>query len=151
MRKLRSRGKLPWKGKVLKGGEGKVKKSVQEDTSLHSQKRYKTKFTDHQVRELQDFFEENAYPKNDDLEHLANVLGLTQRVIVVWFQNARQKVKKIYKNQHPPGNTRSVEKKAREKRPLDPQDGVEESLESYLLVEVEDEIRPEEETSPKPR
>ena len=146
MRKLRTRRKFPRKGKVLKGGEGKVKKSVQQDTSVHSQKRYKTKFTDHQVRELQDFFEENAYPNDDDLEHLAVVLGLTQRVVIVWFQNARQKVKKTYKNQHPPGNMRIVEKKGR-----DPRDEVEESLETHLLVEVEDQIQPKEETAPRHR
>ena len=50
---------------------------------------------------LQEFFENNAYPKDDDLEYLSKLLGLSPRVIVVWFQNARQKARKIYENQPP--------------------------------------------------
>ena len=34
-----------------------------------------------------------AYPKDDDLEMLSKKLQLSPRVIVVWFQNARQKVR----------------------------------------------------------
>ncbi|KAJ1358419.1 hypothetical protein KIN20_016841 [Parelaphostrongylus tenuis] len=41
----------------------------------------------------------NAYPKDDDLEVLSKKLQLSPRVIVVWFQNARQKARKIYENQ----------------------------------------------------
>jgi len=50
---------------------------------------------------LQEFFENNAYPKDDDLEYLSKLLGLSPRVIVVWFQNARQKARKVYENQPP--------------------------------------------------
>lgn len=60
----------------------------------------RTRFTDFQIKTLQDYFEQNAYPKDDELEHLSKVLGLSARVIVVWFQNARQKARKIYEN-HP--------------------------------------------------
>lgn len=59
----------------------------------------RTRFTEWQVKTLQDFFEKNAYPKDDDLEVLSNKLNLSPRVIVVWFQNARQKARKIYENQ----------------------------------------------------
>ncbi|KAH9488881.1 hypothetical protein Btru_041528, partial [Bulinus truncatus] len=59
----------------------------------------RTRFTDFQIKTLQDYFERNAYPKDDELEHLSKVLGLSARVIVVWFQNARQKARKIYENQ----------------------------------------------------
>lgn len=59
----------------------------------------RTRFTDEQVRTLQEFFEQNAYPKDDDLEHLSKRLYLSPRVIVVWFQNARQKARKLYENQ----------------------------------------------------
>ena len=59
----------------------------------------RTRFTDYQVRVLQEYFEQNAYPKDDELEHLSKLLKLSPRVIVVWFQNARQKARKIYENQ----------------------------------------------------
>ncbi|XP_055892628.1 zinc finger homeobox protein 4-like isoform X3 [Biomphalaria glabrata] len=59
----------------------------------------RTRFTDFQIKTLQDYFERNAYPKDDELEHLSKILGLSARVIVVWFQNARQKARKIYENQ----------------------------------------------------
>lgn len=58
----------------------------------------RTRFTEWQVKTLQEFFEKNAYPKDDDLEVLSNKLNLSPRVIVVWFQNARQKARKIYEN-----------------------------------------------------
>ncbi|ESO82858.1 hypothetical protein LOTGIDRAFT_91252, partial [Lottia gigantea] len=59
----------------------------------------RTRFTDYQIKMLQDYFEQNAYPKDDELEHLSKMLSLSPRVIVVWFQNARQKARKIYENQ----------------------------------------------------
>lgn len=59
----------------------------------------RTRFTDFQLRTLQNFFDRQAYPKDDDLEMLSKKLGLSPRVIVVWFQNARQKARKIYENQ----------------------------------------------------
>lgn len=52
----------------------------------------RTRFTDLQLKTLQDFFDKQAYPKDDDLEMLSKKLSLSPRVIVVWFQNARQKV-----------------------------------------------------------
>ncbi|XP_070574192.1 zinc finger homeobox protein 3-like [Ptychodera flava] len=61
----------------------------------------RTRFTDYQIKVLQEFFENNAYPKDDDLEHLSKLLGLSPRVIVVWFQNARQKARKMFENQPP--------------------------------------------------
>lgn len=61
----------------------------------------RTRFTDYQIKVLQEFFETNAYPKDDDLEYLSKLLSLSPRVIVVWFQNARQKARKVYENQPP--------------------------------------------------
>lgn len=61
----------------------------------------RTRFTDYQIKVLQEFFENNAYPKDDDLEYLSKLLALSPRVIVVWFQNARQKARKVYENQPP--------------------------------------------------
>ncbi|XP_692222.4 zinc finger homeobox protein 3 [Danio rerio] len=59
----------------------------------------RTRFNDYQLRVLQDFFDANAYPKDDEFEQLSNLLNLSTRVIVVWFQNARQKARKNYENQ----------------------------------------------------
>ncbi|XP_067276083.1 zinc finger homeobox protein 3 [Pseudorasbora parva] len=59
----------------------------------------RTRFNDYQLRLLQDFFDANAYPKDDEFEQLSNLLNLSTRVIVVWFQNARQKARKNYENQ----------------------------------------------------
>ena len=67
--------------------------------SPNSKRANRTRFTDYQIKVLQEFFENNAYPKDDDLEYLSKLLALSPRVIVVWFQNARQKARKIYENQ----------------------------------------------------
>ncbi|XP_076449499.1 zinc finger homeobox protein 3-like [Babylonia areolata] len=61
----------------------------------------RTRFTDYQVKVLQEYFEQNAYPKDDELEQLSKILSLNPRVIVVWFQNARQKARKVYEHQPP--------------------------------------------------
>ena len=63
--------------------------------SPNSKRANRTRFTDYQIKVLQEFFENNAYPKDDDLEYLSKLLALSPRVIVVWFQNARQKVKML--------------------------------------------------------
>ncbi|XP_008564823.1 PREDICTED: zinc finger homeobox protein 2 [Galeopterus variegatus] len=54
----------------------------------------RTKFTEFQTQALQSFFETSAYPKDGEVEQLASLLGLASRVVVVWFQNARQKARK---------------------------------------------------------
>ncbi|XP_041375246.1 zinc finger homeobox protein 3-like [Gigantopelta aegis] len=64
-----------------------------------SKRANRTRFTDYQIKMLQDYFDQNAYPKDDELDHLSKMLNLSPRVIVVWFQNARQKVRKVYENQ----------------------------------------------------
>merc|ERR1712223_1429988 len=66
---------------------------------IHGKRANRTRFSDYQVKVLQEFFDKNAYPKDDDLEYLSKLLGLTPRVVVVWFQNARQKARKAYENQ----------------------------------------------------
>lgn len=54
----------------------------------------RTRFSNQQIQVLQEFFDRNPYPKDDEVESLSRVLGLGIRVIVVWFQNARQRVRK---------------------------------------------------------
>ena len=73
----------------------------QQGSSHQGKRANRTRFTDYQIKVLQEFFENNAYPKDDDLEYLSKLLSLSPRVIVVWFQNARQKARKIYENQPP--------------------------------------------------
>ncbi|KAL1517789.1 hypothetical protein ABEB36_001512 [Hypothenemus hampei] len=73
--------------------------SSQGSTGSTGKRANRTRFTDYQIKVLQEFFENNAYPKDDDLEYLSKLLNLSPRVIVVWFQNARQKARKVYENQ----------------------------------------------------
>ncbi|QQP37151.1 Uncharacterized protein FKW44_017338, partial [Caligus rogercresseyi] len=82
------------------GGMSDVK-SGSRSRSPSGKRANRTRFTDYQIKVLQEFFENNAYPKDDDLEYLSKLLSLSPRVIVVWFQNARQKARKIYENQPP--------------------------------------------------
>ncbi|XP_060066418.1 zinc finger homeobox protein 4-like [Ylistrum balloti] len=80
-----------------------------ESSPSYSKRANRTRFSDYQVKVLQEYFEQNAYPKDDELDHLSNMLNLSPRVIVVWFQNARQKARKIYENQPPSGGDSSQE------------------------------------------
>ncbi|XP_075425198.1 zinc finger homeobox protein 2 isoform X2 [Ascaphus truei] len=54
----------------------------------------RTKFSDFQTQALSSFFESSAYPRDNEVENLSVLLGLSSRVVVVWFQNARQKARK---------------------------------------------------------
>ncbi|VDO13025.1 unnamed protein product [Brugia timori] len=74
-------------------------KDLPSANSVTGRRANRTRFTDYQLRTLQQFFDKQAYPKDDDLEVLSKKLQLSPRVIVVWFQNARQKARKIYENQ----------------------------------------------------
>ena len=80
-------------------GSGQRLSPGQDLSGIHGKRANRTRFSDYQVKVLQEFFEKNAYPKDDDLEYLSKLLNLTPRVIVVWFQNARQKARKAYENQ----------------------------------------------------
>lgn len=86
---------------ALSGGGGNSNGSNSSGGSTSGKRANRTRFTDYQIKVLQEFFENNAYPKDDDLEYLSKLLSLSPRVIVVWFQNARQKARKVYENQPP--------------------------------------------------
>lgn len=86
---------------ALGGGGGNSNGSNSSGGSTSGKRANRTRFTDYQIKVLQEFFENNAYPKDDDLEYLSKLLSLSPRVIVVWFQNARQKARKVYENQPP--------------------------------------------------
>lgn len=55
-------------------------------TTSSGKRANRTRFTDYQIKVLQEFFENNSYPKDSDLEYLSKLLLLSPRVIVVWFQ-----------------------------------------------------------------
>ena len=61
----------------------------------------KISVTEQETKVLEEFFEMNAYPKNEDVEYLSKQLNLDYRVIMVWFQNARQKMRNITGNKPP--------------------------------------------------
>ena len=74
----------------------KVSKDLQNVGTLsdHSlQKR--ARFTEGQVRVLEQSFKKNAYPKKNEIERLSNWLEMSPKVIGVWFQNARQRAHKV--------------------------------------------------------
>ncbi|KAI3387945.1 hypothetical protein SNEBB_000650 [Seison nebaliae] len=63
-------------------------------TSTPTKRSGRTKFLSSQIKILQDYFDRNAYPKDHQLEELSRKLNLQTRVITVWFQNQRQKLRK---------------------------------------------------------
>ena len=59
----------------------------------------RTQFTQLQLKVLQEYFEKNSFCDPRNVEYLSQQLGLSPRVIMVWFQNSRQKQRKIAKKQ----------------------------------------------------
>uniref|UniRef100_A0AAQ6A629 Homeobox domain-containing protein n=1 Tax=Amphiprion ocellaris TaxID=80972 RepID=A0AAQ6A629_AMPOC len=51
----------------------------------------RTRFTEQQLETLQGVFEATPYPREEEYDRLSALLSLPNRVIVVWFQNARQR------------------------------------------------------------
>ncbi|XP_053175213.1 zinc finger homeobox protein 3-like [Scomber japonicus] len=54
----------------------------------------RTRFTEQQLETLQRVFEATPYPREEEYDRLSALLSLPNRVIVVWFQNARQRARK---------------------------------------------------------
>uniref|UniRef100_A0A8C4IEP3 Zinc finger homeobox protein 3 n=1 Tax=Dicentrarchus labrax TaxID=13489 RepID=A0A8C4IEP3_DICLA len=54
----------------------------------------RTRFTEQQLETLQTMFEATPYPREEEYDRLSAMLSLPNRVIVVWFQNARQRARK---------------------------------------------------------
>lgn len=89
-------------------GQSQMRDSSSSRPGSHGKRANRTHFTDHQIKILQEHFELNAYPKDEELEMLSRLLELSPRVIIVWFQNARQKARKTYENQPPVDGTASA-------------------------------------------
>nr|XP_033780550.1 zinc finger homeobox protein 2 [Geotrypetes seraphini] len=84
---------MPLEEEEEEPGESATATALRPDR-LGSRRFSRTKFTDYQFHALQSFFEASAYPKDSEVERLSQLLGLPSRVVVVWFQNARQKARK---------------------------------------------------------
>ncbi|KAA8590174.1 hypothetical protein FQN60_014108 [Etheostoma spectabile] len=54
----------------------------------------RTRFTEQQLETMQGVFEGTPYPREEEYDRLSSLLSLPNRVIVVWFQNARQRARK---------------------------------------------------------
>ncbi|XP_046889654.1 zinc finger homeobox protein 4-like [Hypomesus transpacificus] len=59
-----------------------------------SRRSSRTRFTEPQLETLQGVFEASPYPREEEYDKLSALLSLPNRVIVVWFQNARQRARK---------------------------------------------------------
>jgi len=66
-------------------------------------KRNRTTFTDEQIHILQANFQLDCNPDGQDLERIADISGLSKRVVQVWFQNARARNKKYINKSRGPG------------------------------------------------
>ncbi|MEN2497739.1 MAG: Zinc finger homeobox protein 3, partial [Marteilia pararefringens] len=53
----------------------------------------RTRFSDLQIKVLYDYFRFRQYPTDSEIGFLSRELRLDRRVITVWFQNSRQKLK----------------------------------------------------------
>uniref|UniRef100_A0A3Q2NRC9 Zinc finger homeobox 2 n=1 Tax=Fundulus heteroclitus TaxID=8078 RepID=A0A3Q2NRC9_FUNHE len=71
----------------------------------------RTRFTEKQLETLQSVFEATPYPREEEYDRLSAILSLPNRVIVVWFQNARQRARK---NQDPAKGEQTFAAKNRE-------------------------------------
>lgn len=67
---------------------------IQRGDTHRGRRSSRTRFTEHQLETLQGVFEATPYPREEEYDRLSAVLSLPNRVIVVWFQNARQRARK---------------------------------------------------------
>ncbi|KAH3796796.1 LIM/homeobox protein Awh-like [Dreissena polymorpha] len=58
-------------------------------------KRQRTSFTADQVATLLEEFRRNQNPSPEDLERISDLTGHTRKVVMIWFQNARARNKKM--------------------------------------------------------
>ncbi|UJR08229.1 hypothetical protein I4U23_012502 [Adineta vaga] len=65
-----------------------------DDQKQNRTKRIRTAFNEEQLQVLQTSFEIDQNPDGQELEHISQMIGLSKRVIQVWFQNTRARQKK---------------------------------------------------------
>ncbi|XP_051788741.1 LIM/homeobox protein Lhx2-like isoform X1 [Erpetoichthys calabaricus] len=71
-------------------------------------KRIRTCFKNHQLRTMESYFAVKHNPDGKDWEQLAKKTGLPKRVLQVWFQNARAKLRKTMSSEDPSEGEGSV-------------------------------------------
>lgn len=84
---------------------------IQRGDTHRGRRSSRTRFTEQQLETLQGVFEATPYPREEEYDRLSALLSLPNRVIVVWFQNARQRARK--------NQDRSVEDGLESKNPTD--------------------------------
>lgn len=67
---------------------------IQRGEAHRGRRSSRTRFTEQQLETLQEVFEATPYPREEEYDRLSALLSLPNRVIVVWFQNARQRARK---------------------------------------------------------
>lgn len=67
---------------------------IQRGDTHRGRRSSRTRFTEQQLETLQGVFEATPYPREEEYDKLSALLSLPNRVIVVWFQNARQRARK---------------------------------------------------------
>ncbi|XP_077451822.1 zinc finger homeobox protein 3-like isoform X2 [Stigmatopora argus] len=67
---------------------------IQRSNTQRGRRSSRTRFTEKQLEMLQEMFEATPYPREEEYDRLSALLALPNRVIVVWFQNARQRARK---------------------------------------------------------
>uniref|UniRef100_A0A3Q3FWG1 Homeobox domain-containing protein n=1 Tax=Labrus bergylta TaxID=56723 RepID=A0A3Q3FWG1_9LABR len=67
---------------------------IQREELHRGRRSSRTRFTEQQLETLQRVFEATPYPREEEYDRLSARLSLSNRVIVVWFQNARQRARK---------------------------------------------------------
>lgn len=67
---------------------------IQRGDTHRGRRSSRTRFTEQQLETLQGVFEATPYPREEEYDRLSALLSLPNRVIVVWFQNARQRARK---------------------------------------------------------
>ncbi|XP_077424462.1 zinc finger homeobox protein 3-like [Vanacampus margaritifer] len=67
---------------------------IQRGNTHRGRRSSRTRFTEKQLEMLQGVFEATPYPREEEYDRMSALLSLPNRVIVVWFQNARQRARK---------------------------------------------------------
>ncbi|KAL7672250.1 hypothetical protein ACOME3_007142 [Neoechinorhynchus agilis] len=68
--------------------------SQESGNNLFYNRRRRTRFTENQLSWLRRYFSHTKHPNTKEIEHIANSIDLSRRIVTVWFQNARAAAKR---------------------------------------------------------